>query len=148
MKRFHFELDALLDKFAWDVDILRTEKASASLAVEAQQKELRSLEEQIRECHDSLLKISGEDAEISIAQRQVLGNYLRYKLDLSKTACVSLEKAQAIEQQIVEQLLDTSQRLKTVEKLKEHGKLKHDYLRMRAESNESDENWLTRRNHT
>jgi flagellar export protein FliJ len=148
MKRFRFELDPLLKKHAWEADVLRTEKATASRAVSAQQNELRSIEEQISEYRNALIGSSVEEAEISIAQRQMTEIYIRHQQQLEKEMRTSLDKAIAIEQQISNQLLLASQQLKTLEKLKDRAKQQHAYLQLRAELVEADENWLTRHNRT
>ena len=144
MKRFRFELDPLLRKHTWEADVLRTEKATANRAVVEQERELQAIQKEIQDCCDTLIQASGQDADISIAQRQVLAVYLRHQHDLASEAKMSLEKARKIEQQIAEQLLAASQQVKTLEKLRDGEQKKYDYLRLRAEFNESDENWLVR----
>jgi flagellar biosynthesis chaperone FliJ len=145
MKRFHFKLDPLLRKHAWDVDMLSTEKATASRAVEAQHEQLFSIHEQIIACRNSLVGSSVEKADINIAQRQVIEIYIRHQMQLEKTARASLAKAMEIEQQIADHLLLASKQLKTLERLKDHAKQQHAYFELRAELTEADENWLSRR---
>lgn len=146
MKRFIFELDPLLRKHAWDLDTLSLEKIMASRAVSEQERELNTIETEILACSNSLIEVSGQDAEISIAQRQLVSIYLQYQHDLAADAKASLQTAQGIESQIADQLISTSQQVKALEKLRDCAKKKYDYLRKCAEFSEADEHWLAHHN--
>lgn len=144
MKRFRFELDPLLQKHTWEVAVLRTEKATASRAVTEQERVLQAIQKEIQDNYNALVQASAQDAHINIAQRQVLAVYLQHQHDLASEAKASLDKVQNVERQIAEQLLAASQQVKTLEKLRDTEMKKHEYLRLRAEFNETDENWLSR----
>lgn len=147
MKRFKFDLDPLLEKHLWDVDMFRAEKATATRAVEEKQTELDAIEAQIAHCRTTLVDQASENAEISLGQRQVIETYIRHQQTLAQETQKALDKAKAIEQQIADQLLAASKQVKTLEKLKERAKQQHDYHQLRAELTEADDNWLSRQNH-
>lgn len=142
MKRFSFELTPLLRKRAWDIDALRLEKSIASRVVTEYERTLNEIEITIQTCSNSLIKASDQDAEISIVQRQIMGAYLQHQHDLAAETKASLKNAQDIERQVTDQLLTTSQQLKALEKMRDSAQKKHEYFRLRAEFNETDDSWL------
>jgi flagellar motility protein MotE (MotC chaperone) len=147
MKRFKFPLDPLLKKQGWDVDGLRSEKASATQAVNQIGQGLRDIEHKITAACEDARQLAGEDSAMLLVRRDLLITYVKDQVARADIKRKELEQAREIEAQVAEQLVKAMQQLKTLERLRDQARSAHDYQVLQAQLNEADESWLARRNH-
>lgn len=147
MKRFKFALEPLLKKQAWELDILRSEKAAATQAVNQVGQAITALESKIAAAYEEMRQVTAEQTNMGLARRALLANYAKHQIVLVETKRKELEQAKIAEVQITEQLMKALQQLKTLDKLRDRARSSYEYQAHQVQMNEADENWLTRRNH-
>jgi hypothetical protein len=145
---FRYPLVCLLKKHAWDEQALRQELATAQGALVHLQEEAATLRRGVAELNAELVRMrDGIRAMDLIGQQRVIA-WRDSRDDLLRRKLQQVGQAQALHEQILQQLASTRHAVRGHENHRDRLAQEHRVVAERAAAVHSDDEWLLRRHAT
>lgn len=144
MKRFHYQLDAIIKQADWEIDALKLELMTLNQTLNARNAELRQLNGVILDAKRQIMETCKENTFIALDRKRLLELYLRDRRVQQQEKEKEVEHTKKLTDGVFLQLCKKKQFQRSVEKHRERKKKDFESEVFRKELLEADELWLAK----
>lgn len=140
--RFRYPLQVLVQKHAWDVDMLSTELANARQALKEHERQSVRLRQAVQISNANLARMRSDGAILDLTRERVLIGYRQVQDEAVIAQEAELQCAHTLCEQITEQLTRARRTLRGFEDHSDRLRVAHAVEADRSASRDADDAWL------